>query len=575
MDTSVLDHGDNLGTMCQSGGYPRHRHRHRRKTLLAGGLTLAILAACSSTPSPVGSSGASSPTPTQGAQALTQADVQRVVDDLAGLGIETRVRPSDSAPITAVTGARSAVRLLRLQVRNLALERVGGGGTMGADLDALGAAAGGGPVSPLLARWAASSTTPGAQLAASLLRHNDPLDAVTTVFPTLAVVAFIADVNAGSAGASAGNQKALLALSSSDHCAQMSAYLSAALEGITDSKAIPPPWLKQLIDLYAPQYAGDPALLRKTIGALALLSYATSLARPWTVSLQPDPPAVAYGIEGQDPVDGEVDLTVVSGMDVFATDVADCASLAAAQLASIPVEGSSVVWDTSGLGAHATNVAGQSQVDENGVAALTYQTATESKDAADNGSPVTVQLSVSASVDRAEMAALAAVVKAILLGDASGTPAGPATKAIYQALEPALNAVMRPSGSAQIDVAYHQPKSSPSPSHTESELTGTWDGTWAIDPPFAGAIGDFTMKLVQTGGTFSGAVEITNTDCSNGPVNGTVAGTNVTFGWLLTPQPVQFSGVLNGRSMSGTWASIACSNPSISLTGTWKATKRP
>ena len=84
---------------------------------------------------------------------------------------------------------------------------------------------------------------------------------------------------------------------------------------------------------------------------VALLAYATSLARPWTVSLVPDPAAVAYGIEGQDPVGGGVDLTVLSGADVFADDVADCASLADAQLASVPVEGSTVVWDASGLDA--------------------------------------------------------------------------------------------------------------------------------------------------------------------------------------------------------------------------------
>ncbi len=496
--------------------------------------------------------------------------MQRAIDDLASIGIETRVQPSDAVPITAVTGQRSAVRLLRLQVRNLALERVGGGGTKGADLDALSAAAGGGPVSGLIAGWAASATTPAAKLAASVLPHGDPSDAKATVFPTLALIAFVADVGGGG-GVSSGPSNVLV--SGPDFCTAISAYLSAALDGIADSTAAPPPWLKQLIDLYAPKYAGDPALLRKTIGALALLSYATSLARAWTVSVVPDPQAIAYGIVGQDPVAGEVDLSVVSGKDVFADDVADCASLADAQLASIPVKGSSVVWDASGLGAHATNVAGQAQVDENGAAALTYETATESKDTADNGDPVTAQMGVSAWVDRAEMAALAAVVKSILLGAASATPAGSTVKAIYQAAEPKLTTMMRPSGFALIDVTYHQPKASPSPSQTESQLTGKWDGTWVIDG--YGTTGDFTMELVQKGGSFSGTVQITNTDCSNGPVNGTVAGASVTFGWLLTPQPVQFSGVLKGTSMSGTWAAIACSNPALSLTGTWQATKKP
>jgi hypothetical protein len=457
--------GVKVDTMNRPGGDPRHRSR--AKTLLAGGLTLVILAGCGSTPSRPRPSDAPSPATTRGPEAISQADVQQAVDDLARLGIETHVRPSDGTPITAVTGKRSAIRLLRLQVRNLALERAGGGGTTGADLDALTASGGGGPVSALLAGWAAAGTTPGAHLAASLIRGSPSTDPLDDVFPTLALVAFVADVNGGSGGVSSGPSIRLV--STSGYCAEISAYLSDALNGIVNSPADAPPWLAQLIDLYAPQYKGNPALLQKTIGALALLSYATSLARPWTVSLVPDPASLAYGIEGEDPVGGEVDLTVLSGADVFAVDVVDCASLADAQLASVPVEGSSVVWDSSGLGVHATDVAGQSQVDDTGVAALTYQTATESRQDAENGVPVSDTMSVDAWVDRAEMSALEVVVKGILLGDAAGSPAGSTVKALYQAMEPTLNTVMRPSGFATIDVTYHTANASPSPTGNPSE----------------------------------------------------------------------------------------------------------
>jgi hypothetical protein len=542
--------------------------RSRAGTLLAGSIAIAFLAGCGSTPAP-GPSGASAE-PSPGAAAFGPADAQRTVDDLARLGIETRVRPSDSAPITAVTGESSAVRLLRLQVRNLALERAGGGGTTGADLDAVTAAGGGGPVSALLAGWAAAGTTPAATWAASLLPGDPSADPTSAVFPTLAVLAFVADANAGSGGVS--SRPSNLLTVSSDFCGEVSAYLSGALGDIVDATADPPAWLKQLIDQYAPQYANDTALLRRTIGAVALLSYATSLARPWTVSLVPDPAATAYGIEGQDPVEGGVDLTVLSGADVFADDIADCASLADAQLASVPVEGSTVVWDASGLDGHATEATATSAVDDLGTAGMSYVMTTESQDDAQNGDPVSAQMSVNAWVDRAEMADLAAVVKSILLGDAAGSPAGPTVKALYQGMEPTLNTVMRPSGFALIDVTYHQPKATPSPSQAESGLTGTWDGTWVIDG--YGNTGGFTMELVQTGSSFSGPVQITNTDCSNGMVDGTVDGTSVTFGWLLSPQPVQFTGVLDGSSMSGTWSAYACSDATLFLTGTWEATRR-
>ena len=466
----------------------------RRRTILIGGLLLALLMGCGASPSLAPHSGASSDRPSPTAVPFSQADVQRAIDQLASIGVETRVRPADPAPITAISGDPSPVRLLRLQVRNLALEQAAGGGTVGVDLDRLSAAAGGGPVSPLVAGWAASGGTPAARWAAALLGKRVPADAPNRIFPTLAVVAFVADASGirrssdrpggaklalhrGLRGAGVGVPAVLTAATSSGFCGEVSAYLSAALNGIVDSNAEVPAWLKQLIDLYVPQYANDPGRLRRTIGALALMTYATSLARPWSVNVLPDPAAIGYGIVGADPVEGEVQVSVSTGKEVLAAEVADCASLANAQLASIPVAGSSVIWDPSGLGAHATAQSAEAKLDENRAAGLTYETTTESREVADNGNPVTTQMWVSASVDRAEMSALAATIKSMLLGDAAGTPAGPTAKALYQTMESTLNSVLRPSGFALIDVTYHTPKASPGesaePSTPESAATGT------------------------------------------------------------------------------------------------------
>ena len=538
----------------------------RLRSLLAGALAVAIVAGCSPAESPASSPGSTSPS----TEPFSAADVERAVDGLASLGIETRVRPADTAPITEAAGNPSAVRLLRLQVRNLALEQFGGGGTSGADLDAVSDAAGGGPISALLAGWATSGTTAGANWAASLLPGDPSADPTATVFPTLALLAFVADVDAGT---STSRWNSIRLAANDDFCSEVSTYLSAALGDIVDTDAAPPAWLQSLIDQYAPQYASDPALLRKTIGAVALLSYATSLARPWTVSLVPDPASVEYGIEGQDPVEGGVDLTVLSGADVFTDDVADCAGLADAQLASVPVEGSAVNWDASGLNPHAAQATATAAVDDLGTAGMSYEMTTESQEDAENGDPVSTQMSVNAWVDRAEMAQLAAVVKSILLGDAAGSPAGGTVQALYQAMEPTLSIVMRPSGFAVIDVTYHQPAASPSPSPEESDVTGTWDGGWVMNGyPDTGG---FTMEIVQSGDAFSGTVEITNTDCPTGTVEGRIEGSSVTFDWVLARATLSAIGTLDGTSMSGTWSSIACSDPSIFLTGAWEATKRP
>jgi hypothetical protein len=554
---------------------------------MAAGLALLLVAGCGFTPSP---SGQEPPA----VERFTTADVEEAVEDLAQLGIETREAPSDASPIAPVQGDRSSVRLLRHQVRNLALELTAGGGTRGAELDALSAAGGGFAVSPLLAGWADSAATDAARWAASILQDRRPADSSATVFPTVVLVAFVADASRGG-GERSDSPGAVLAINQSqwrssdavtglltpdnqDFCAEVSAYLSAALDDVVNTHADPPPWLSQLIDLYAPQYASDPEALRRTIGAVALLSYATSLARTWTVNLLPDPLAVAYSIAGQDPIQGDVVLTVSSGQDVFADDVADCASLADAQLASVPIEGSSVIWDSTGLNGHATEVSSFTTLDDIDSAGLTYQTTTESQEDAENGDPVTAQMWVNAWVDRAEMAALAAVVKSILLGEAGGTPAGSTAKALYQAMEPTLNVMMRPSGFAFVDVTYHTPKASPSPGPSRppaADVSGTWEGTWLNDLEFQGvaASGGFALTLSQTGDQVTGTARFSGPTCvGEVPIQGTVHGSTVEL-----PMPsewdIRFVGTVDGDAMSGTYSAIACYPAGIIVTGTWQATR--
>ena len=538
---------------------------------------------------------AAAPSTEPGDQVLSvsSADVQRAIDGLASVGVETRVRPSDATSMAPVDTARSPVRLIRVQVRNMVLEQASGGGTRGSDLDAVTAAAGGGPVSALVAGWVEAQPTPAATWAASLLGPDRPPDPATAAFPTLALMAFVADATPVPASASGlgppaisarpasrldlGDETlALLAVaSSSDLCAEVSAYLSAAIEDIVDADAQPPVWLRQLIDLYAPQYANDPALLRRTIGAIALLTYATSLARPWTVNLAPDPTAVTYGIEGGDPVEGDVVLTVSSGANLFADDVAECASLAEAELASLPIEGSSVVWDSAGLGGHAVEVTSTTMLDSDGSASLTYETATEAKEAADNGDPVTAQTTVRAWVDRAEMAQLASVVRSILLGEAAGTPAGETAKELYEAMEPALGAAMRPTGVASIDVTYHTTKASPSPNTSQQpvDVSGTWLGTWQNDPELGEATGGLTFTLSQTGDRVTGTAQFSGPTCvGEVPIEGTARGSSVDL-----PMPsqwdIRFVGTVEGDSMAGTYSAIACWPTGVIVTGSWQASR--
>jgi hypothetical protein len=126
-------------------------------------------------------------------------------------------------------------------------------------------------------------------------------------------------------------------------------------------------------------------------------------------------------------------------------------------------------------------------------------------------------------------------------------------------------------------LSFADPSESEEPSAPQppasADVTGTWEGTWLIDPPYS-IEGGFTMEIVQSGGAFNGTVAMTNTDCSDATVEGTINGSSLDFGWITSTQPIEFIGTLNGTSMSGTWSSIACSDGTTPLTGTWEGTKR-
>ncbi len=130
----------------------------RGRSLVAALVTATIVLSCSGAP-PAAS--------TATAGAFGPADVTAAVETLASAGVAVRIGPSD-APLLVPVG-QSRVAMLRFQVRNLALEAHGGGGSRGQELDELAAENGGLPISYLIAAWARSAGTPAAAAASKLL----------------------------------------------------------------------------------------------------------------------------------------------------------------------------------------------------------------------------------------------------------------------------------------------------------------------------------------------------------------------------------------------------------------------
>jgi hypothetical protein len=502
------------------------------------------------------------------------ARVQGAVEALAGIGVDVRTLPSDAAPSVAITGQPSAIRLLRFQVRNMALELTTGSGTTGAELDRTVVAVGAPKVTPLLVGWLRSAGTSAAALASSVMGSKDLAHPGTVAFPTFVLAAFLADATRGRTGGSAAALAAhpdLLAAGAADFCAQVSSYLSDVLAGVLDPQAhFNVPWLAKVIAQYAPAYVADPGRFRQVVGALALLAYATSVGRAWSVTATPDPQQVDYSIEGQDATEGEVNVSVVPGTQAFSREVQPCAALAQTQLKGKPVKDASLFWDPSGLDGHAKATQADGALDEDGTGSLTYETTAESKEAASSGTPVTAEMTVQVIVDREEMRSLAAVVQGILLGKASGTQAGAAVASLYQKLEPALIGVMFPSAVATIEVRYH---TKPSPTPTGGDLSGTWQGAWQSEN---GAHGAFQLTIDVKGNAISGTWAVTGETCiRHVTYTGTVNGSDVHITGLGETGTGFADGTVGsgGTTISGTYTIPYCGGIPGNDHGTWQATK--
>ena len=213
---------------------------------------------------------------------------------LAAAGIEVRVRPRDDAMLDV--DAPTPVQLLRLQVRNLALEANAGGGALGAELDAVMTAAGGEPVSALIAGWAQTASTPAAETAAALLGDMNGTDPRRLMIPGLVVALFLSDlVGPGEVEASASSTTNGLALGpwigagEPDFCADVTAFLTAALAGINAADVeLEPRWLGDAIERAA-AFEPDVQRLRNSVAAMSLYVYATSISRPWVPLLVVNP----------------------------------------------------------------------------------------------------------------------------------------------------------------------------------------------------------------------------------------------------------------------------------------------
>lgn len=483
-----------------------------RSTTLAALLALLlVLTGCSSgtKPHPAGARAAG---PTMTAARLT--------DLFAGAGIGTYADARSTTPAKAVTGA-GRERLLQWQVETMTRQLRAERGYRGTDLDAL--VGGPVPISVVLAAYVKAGDTAGAKAARTLMGDQD-FDHLATqlVYPDAVLALFVSDVAgpaAASAPASATTSPAVFSRAGAGQgapavapmaggiCTQLQDFLSGTLDSIVQALQIDAQegiggvlasiW-NTVISIAASaaklvvQALTAPVLtaIRAAATVLAVLSSASSLLDPWTITTTADPDPVHFGI-GSTGNTVTVTSKVASAIDFsWPEDVKDCASAANITL---PDPGSAkdspVTWKVQADPGVATVADQDATVGADGTATLHLTTGTETQDDHDHGDFVASPVAVSTDLKRTQINQLLDLVHALLLDALPGPVQGIVAELLgplKSATQEKLQELLMVSGPVTpLTVNHHTPGATPtpaSPSASDCPAVGTAvipDGSWS------------------------------------------------------------------------------------------------
>jgi hypothetical protein len=241
----------------------------------------------------------------------SQRDIDAAVASLANAGVATYASAQDTTPIDRVTGPTSPEHFLLWQVRNMALEAANGNGLTGADIDKMSALPESlPPFSKMIAVWAKGYTSPAARAAKTLIREPDWQHPQNTMFPTLVLALFIADLTRGTAksatpharGADAGTRVAMTHWSrpvAVITCQGITTTVDDAITGVFDGlRSLSGNgafrFIVNVLQLAATVIVNNQVLnlfsfLQKPIEIIAIMTQISSLLKAWTVSVVANP----------------------------------------------------------------------------------------------------------------------------------------------------------------------------------------------------------------------------------------------------------------------------------------------
>lgn len=532
--------------------------KSRRTPVLAVLLALLlVLTACSSTDDP-GKASTDEPSSSGGEAASITTD--QLIALLAGAGIATYDDAAATTPVRAVESQGSS-RLLRWQAETMTRQLNAKRGYRGTDLDALHPGDGGRralrsytgpdaaivvpPISVVLAAYVKAGKTPGAEASRTLMGDQDFTHHATEIVYPDAVLAFFVNDLAGTRPTATAGPAAYvmpaMAPAAGGACTQLQDFLAGTLDSIVEALKINATsgvggvlatiW-NTVIEIAASAaqvtltaLTGPVVgLIKKAAGVLAVLSSASSLLDPWTVTTTADPDPVHFGLEK--PSEVTVTSTVDSAIDfTWPADVKDCASAAGVELPDPgSAQGSPVTWKVQAAPEVATAGERDTVVDADGQARLHLTTGTETEADHDKGDLISSPVAVSTDLKRTQIDKLLDLVQSLLIG---GLP-GPVKEIVGDLLGPLksstrakLTELLSVQGPVTwITVNHHGPApeetpSTPSPSASDCPATGTAtipDGTWEglitmdVDGKssgggFANSKGTGTLRVVVEKGT--------------------------------------------------------------------------
>lgn len=298
--------------------------------------------------------------------------IDAAIGILARSGIGTYESPGAVAPILPIEGAESPVRLLRDQVRAMALEAWGSGGILGADLDELVPAEPDlVPASWLVAGYVEDGDTRGAEVARLLVGRQDWGRSEWVVFPQLALILFTSDMaldamaQAGVAreapGPAAVAMAAQVRTAQGDLCAAASDFIDSAISRVfealklTESEGVG--GLFSSIWNFAVSIAEGVAraivkafsetvlsFIGHVAAVIGIVVQAVSFVRPWTVSVSVTPGGLSKGLNAPGEPGQLVARVDLGGYDDWPPILKSCAKAIGRELPNLKPEGATVTW---------------------------------------------------------------------------------------------------------------------------------------------------------------------------------------------------------------------------------------